>query len=352
MITLLPVPGLPEIGAGDDLGALVADAIEVRDGDIVVVTSKVVSKALGLRADSTESTDRPALALRESRRVVAERMTSTGGVTRVVEALAGPVMAGAGIDASNADDDHLLLLPHDPDAAAQEVLDSLRAATGVGGLAVILSDTAGRPWRAGLVDFALGTAGLRALDDLRGHADAAGRDLAVTVRNLADELAAAADLVKGKLDRVPVAIVRGMPDLVAEVPAVDLVRSGPEDWFALGRAEAVRDALGVPAGSQLSQDVGIESVHPETIADRAARALRVASSAERAPSAARAGTTRRASSITARGEAVVIRLEDADPVRLGHTWARVEVALAGERLGADATRDGTTVEIVVRPTRR
>ncbi len=338
MITLLPVHGIPEITPGTDLGSTLADAlracrITLTDGDIVVVTSKIVSKAEGLFAAHG---DRARLTLEESQAVVTERATS-GAPTRVVSALAGPVMAGAGIDASNAADDRLLLLPRDPDASAARVHAGLAAA--VGGTArfgVVLSDTAGRPWRAGLVDFALGLHGIDPLDDLRGRPDTEGRDLAVTVRNLADEIAAAADLVKGKVDRVPAAVVRGLSALVTQDPATprarDLVRKGPDDWFSMGRAEAVRAALGVPPGSAASEAVGVESVHPEPLVERVRRAARVALSGgdaariEATPDSAPGGPD----------GTVTATLTADDPVVLGRTWARLEVALAGERLVAQA----------------
>lgn len=339
-LTILPVRGIPQVRAGDDVGALVVTALRAQgehlhDGDLLVVTSKLVSKAehlvpAGVSAQdghaTTDPADRAALVLAESSRVVSERATSTG-TTRVVAALAGPVMAGAGIDASNTGSSDLLLLPHDPDAAAAALRAAVVSAWGepvrVG---VVLSDTAGRPWRAGLTDFALGLAGVRGVDDLRGRTDSEGRELAVTVRCLADEVAAAADLVKGKLDGVPVAVVRGLDGLVVDGPgtgARELVRSGPDDWFALGRAEAVRDALGVPAGSPLSESCGIESVHPEPLADRIARAVRVALADPLGPGVGAASD----------GDRVELRADD--PVLLGRAWARLEVALAGERLAGE-----------------
>ncbi|MEO8850739.1 MAG: coenzyme F420-0:L-glutamate ligase [Allobranchiibius sp.] len=329
-VSIMGVPGLPEILAGDDLVELIVAALSsvgrsVQDGDIVVVTSKVVSKALGLQA---EPIDRAALVIAESTAVVAERRTADS-VTRVVAARSGPVMAGAGIDASNAGDDLLLLLPRDPDAAAADLHRQFAARTSAR-LAVLLSDTSGRPWRAGLTDFALGCSGLMTLDDLRGHADADGRDMAVTVRCLADEIAAAADLVKGKIDRVPVAIIRGLAHLVvppdADTPARNLVRTGPSDWFALGRAEAVRDALGIHAGSPQSQHVGIEPVAAEPIAERMARAVRVALHGEDV------------AAVDIDPVELLLTVSADEPVGLGRVWARLEVAFAGERLACSAVR--------------
>lgn len=331
-LTALPVTGLPEVRAGDDLAALVVDAAQtcgvgLRDGDVLAVTSKVVSKAAGLTAPAAQ--DREELVLRESTGVVSERGTSTG-VTRVVSAQAGPVLAGAGIDASNTGDAALLLLPHDPDEQAARLRADLRAAApGSPRLGVLLTDTAGRPWRAGLTDFALGASGLLLIDDLRGHQDADGREMAVTLRCLGDELASAADLVKGKVAGVPVAVLRGLDELVTDgpgTPARELVRSGPDDWFALGRAEAVRDALGVPAGSALSRACGIESVHPEPLIERVRRAVRVTLVD---------GDDDTAVDIGPDGDDVLVELS-APPVALGRAWGRLEVALAGERLDASA----------------
>lgn len=333
MISIRPVGFATELTPEVDLPALLAALLsdEVLAGDVVVVTSKIVSKWLGLYAPA--SSDRADLVLQQSHSVVAERAT-TSSVTRVVHAVAGPVMAGAGIDASNSDDDRLLLLPHDPDEVARRLRRELaellhRPAD----FAVLLSDTSGRAWRGGLTDFALGAAGLRPVDDLRGRPDTAGRDLEVTVRNIADEIAAAADLVKGKVDRVPVAVLSGLGEFVTadDGPGTaELVRTGPSDWFALGRAEAVRSALGVPPGTPLAAEVGIESVAPESPADRAARALRVALVT---------GDAVHADLAAGSDDALVIGLHGADPVALGRVWARLEVALAGERL-AVAARGG------------
>src|SRR3954470_5715562 len=169
-VVLTPLLGLPEVRPGDDLASLVLDAVSANgmallDGDLLVVSSKVASKALGLTAPAD---DRARAVLSQARRVVAERDTPLG-VTRVVEAVAGPVMAAAGVDASNTGDlDGVLLLPTDPDGGWPSLLPELQAAFGVERLAVVLSDTSGRPWRVGQVDFALGAAGIRVVDDLRG----------------------------------------------------------------------------------------------------------------------------------------------------------------------------------------
>ena len=274
-VTLLPVSGLPEIAKGDDLAGLIAGAVTLADGDVVVVSSKVVSKALGLWADSP---DRDAVVARETLRVVAERRAGDR-VTRIVESLAGPVLAAAGVDASNTGGrEGLLMLPADADREAERLRRGLRAATALSLLGVVVSDTAGRPWRVGQTDFALGAAGVAVVDDLRGGVDADGRTLDVTTRALADELAAAADLVKGKADAVPVAVVRGggwaRPG--RGTGAGELVRTGPTDWFSYGTVEAVRASLGVEPGSADAEAVGIPAAGEETPAARVGRAVAVA----------------------------------------------------------------------------
>ena len=291
-VQVLPVRGIPEVRPGDELALLIqtacaATGLVLSPGDLVVVSSKVVSKAMGLWEDV-----RAEAVTRSTVRVVAERATFEG-VTRVVESVAGPVMAAGGVDASNTGgSDRVLLLPDDPDGAATGLLDGLLRAAGLapGSLGVVVTDTAGRPWRGGQTDFALGAAGVLVIDDLRGGVDADGRPLAVTSRALADEVAAAADLVKGKVSAVPVAVVRGLGPLLrgsagspvaaaapdAATGARSLVRTGPTDWFRMGHLEAVRAALGVPPGSAESEAVGIRPLHRETLPDRVARVVRLA----------------------------------------------------------------------------
>jgi coenzyme F420-0:L-glutamate ligase/coenzyme F420-1:gamma-L-glutamate ligase len=287
-LTAVALTGLPEVSRGDDLAALVlagcADAgLDLADGDVVVVSSKVVSKALGLAVGATgQQSARPfaasttalrdAAVSRETVRVVARRRTPRG-LAQIVQSAAGPVMAAAGVDTSNTTPGTALLLPRDPDAAARALRASLRR-LGAPGVAVVVSDTAGRPWRVGQTDFALGVAGLRVIDDLRGTPDASGTLLQVTERAIADEVAALADLVKGKADGLPAAVVRG---LAAYVTADDgpgasaLLRESSSDWFRLGHVEAVRAALGVPP-----EDVEAPSVTPEPLAHKVERACTVA----------------------------------------------------------------------------
>ncbi|MCX5406863.1 coenzyme F420-0:L-glutamate ligase [Streptomyces sp. NBC_00335] len=228
--------GIPEVRPGDDLAALIAAAgPELWDGDVLLVTSKIVSKAEGriVRADSREEAIDA-----ETVRVVARR-----GTLRIVENRQGLVMAAAGVDASNTEAGTVLLLPEDPDASAAAIRTGLRELLSVD-VGVIVTDTFGRPWRTGLTDVAIGSAGVRVLDDLRGGTDAHGNPLSATVVATADELAAAGDLVKGKAEGLPVAVVRGLAHVLGEgSSAADLVRSPADDMFRLGTSEAVREAV-------------------------------------------------------------------------------------------------------------
>lgn len=250
ILTVLPVPGIPEIVAGDDLAAIIGDALPgLEDGDILAVTSKIVSKAEGrtILAD-----DREHAITAETVRVVASRAHGNG-VTRIVENRLGLVLAAAGVDASNTPEGTVLLLPIDPDASARALAAALRERFGVR-IGVLVTDTLGRPWRQGQTDVAIGAAGVRVLTDLRGTTDASGRRLDVTVPAVADEIAGAADLVKGKASRVPVAIVRGLGDLVGNLDlpgASTIVRDAADDMFRLGTEEAWREGYeaGLGAGS-------------------------------------------------------------------------------------------------------
>jgi len=271
-LTVTGVAGVGEVGPGADLAGLLVDALAasgttLRDGDVLVVSSKVVSKAMGLTEPAAERED---VVLRESVRTVAARRTPSG-IARIVEAAAGPVMAAAGVDASNVAEGTVLVLPADPDAAARELRAGLRARSGAL-VGVVVTDTAGRAWRDGQVDFALGCAGVAVVDDLRGAEDTAGRTMTVTERALADEIASAADLVKGKTDHVPAALVRGLGAWVTadDGPgARSLVRAAAGDWFRLGHVEAVRAALG-------ADGVDVPPIVPGTLAERTARAVEVA----------------------------------------------------------------------------
>ncbi len=220
-----PVSGLPEIRRGDDLAALVADTlpVELRGGDVVVITQKVVSKAEGRVVEAAEGKDR--WIERETKRVVARR-----GDLVIVETPHGFVCANAGVDASNVAEGFLSLLPEDPDASAERIRAALVERTGVE-VGVVVTDTFGRPWRRGLVEVAIGAAGLPSLVDLRGSTDAGGRELETTVIAHADAVASAAGLVMGKSDGVPAAVVRGpLPDGPSS-PARDVIRPPEEDMF-------------------------------------------------------------------------------------------------------------------------
>ena len=245
-MTITPVEGMPEVTAGADLAGLIAEAATgLADGDILVITSKIVSKAEGrvVRADREQAIDA------ESVRVVARR-----GPTRIVETRHGLVLAAAGVDASNTPPGTVVLLPEDPDGSARRLRKALMDRLGVR-LGVLVTDTLGRPWRAGQTDAAIGAAGVAPLRDYRGTADTFGMALEASVAAVADELAGAADLVKGKAAGIPVAVVRGLADLVTEADgpgAQALVRPAAEDMFRYGSADVlaarrtVRDFTGDP----------------------------------------------------------------------------------------------------------
>ncbi len=238
---VLPVPGLPEVRPGDDVAALVAGAVALQDGDVVVVTSKLVSKAEGRLVPVPPGADREQVRLAavdaETVRVVARR-----GTTTIAQDRNGLVLAAAGVDASNVRPDEVALLPLDPDASARGLRDRLAALTGAR-VAVVVSDTMGRAWRVGQVDQAIGAAGLAPVRDSRGTVDTHGHVLEVTEIAVADELAAAAELVKGKAEGVPVAVVRGLDLPDDGRGAAALVRPAAQDWFSLGTAEARRTAV-------------------------------------------------------------------------------------------------------------
>ncbi|WP_426244856.1 coenzyme F420-0:L-glutamate ligase [Nocardioides sp. LHG3406-4] len=237
--------GLPEISAGADLAGLVAKHTELRDGDVVAVTSKVVAKAEGrVRPGPREDA-----VAGETARVVARR-----GPVLIVRTHHGLTMAAAGIDASNVASGTVVLLPVDPDASARSLRERLRHLTGAN-VAVIVTDTAGRAWREGQTDMAIGAAGITPLEDFVGRVDAHGNELAVTRPAVADELAGAAELVQGKLHGRPVAVLRGRADLVLPPGehgpgARALVRDDTSDMFGYGAREAVVRALAGQPGDR------------------------------------------------------------------------------------------------------
>ncbi|GHJ45807.1 hypothetical protein Cs7R123_31490 [Catellatospora sp. TT07R-123] len=239
-----PVHGIGDVRPGDDLAKLITEAAPwLADGDILVVTSKIVSKAEGSLADVPVSGPEREAAREKVLRDQTARPVATRGHTRIVQTHHGFVLASAGIDASNVDRSQLVLLPVDPDRSARELRATLRERHGLN-VAVIVSDTMGRPWRNGLTDVALGCSGIAPLRDYRGETDPYGNELHITQMAIADEIASAAELVKNKIDRVPVAVVRGLITAPADGPgAVEtLVRSAEHDLFSLGTAEAI--ALG------------------------------------------------------------------------------------------------------------
>lgn len=252
-ISITGVTGLPEIGPGADLARLIADAAPgLADGDILVVTSKIVSKAESrvIRASREEAIDS------ETVRVVARR-----GETRIAETRHGLVLAAAGVDASNTPPGTVILLPEDPDGSARRLRKDLHGHLGVR-IGVVISDTMGRPWRQGQTDAAIGAAGVLTVRDHRGQADTFGTPLEVTLAAVADEIAAAGDLVKGKTSEIPAAIVRGLAALVTHEDgpgARALIRPAAEDMFRLGSADVVTARRTVREFT--SAPVGLSAVH-------------------------------------------------------------------------------------------
>ncbi len=256
MIVSVTAPdGAPEVRPGDDLVALLLPLVDLADGDVLVVTSKVVSKAEGRLVPGL---DREAAIAAEAVRVVARR-----GATTIVRTRHGLTMAAAGVDNSNVEVGMLVLLPLDPDASARRIRSAVADRAGLN-IGVVVTDTAGRAWREGQTDIAVGAAGLTVLDDHAGRVDAHGNPLAVTAPAVADEIAGLAELASGKLGGRPFAVVRGRADLVLAAGdhgpgATALVRPEAGDLFGFGAREAVVRALlgrdgdragfGAPAGA-------------------------------------------------------------------------------------------------------
>lgn len=228
-LSVIPVRGLPEVREGDVVADLLAEHADLHTGDVVVVTSKIASKAEGrlVPLDAGDDSAHARLIESESVRVLRRR----GGLM-ISETAHGFVCASAGIDRSNVEEGWACLLPVDPDRSARRIRDGLRSRHGIE-VGVILSDTFGRPWRRGLVDVAIGSAGVAALLDLRGGVDASGRELKVTEVAVADELAAAAELVMGKSSGIGAAIVRGVDPSWLRPSSVrtELVRAPRDDLF-------------------------------------------------------------------------------------------------------------------------
>lgn len=302
---VLPVTGVGEVGPDADLARILLDHAELRDGDVLVVTSKVVAKAEG----QTVRGEREELLASETDRVVARR-----GPTTIVRTHHGLVMAAAGIDASNTAPGTVVLLPRDPDGSARALRDRLAELGGVW-VAVVVSDTSGRAWRHGQTDIAVGAAGLVVLDDHAGRTDPYGNPLVVTAPALADELAGAADLATGKTSGSPATVVRGLAHLV--LPADDhgagasaLVREEEADLFGYGAREAVLRAL--DADPSAARGFGAPATPEELVA-------------------ALAAALGHGSVVRREGEGVVVTLPGADPRALGRLEERSHVVARAHR---------------------
>jgi coenzyme F420-0:L-glutamate ligase/coenzyme F420-1:gamma-L-glutamate ligase len=224
-----PLHGIPEVGTGDDVAGLLLAAMNIaglsfEDGDVLVVTHKVVSKAEGRVVEAKTEEDYRAIVESEAVEIIRRR-----GDLVIAQTRHGFICANAGVDRSNTSRGTAVLLPVDPDRSAHRLRTLLERATGTS-IGLIISDTFGRPWRRGLVDIAIGVSGLSPILDMRGKPDSHGRIMEVTEIAVADEIAAAADLVMGKADQVPAALVRGLA-LLGDGRAADLVRPAAEDLF-------------------------------------------------------------------------------------------------------------------------
>ncbi len=236
-LEIIPIDGLPEIRPGDDLAGMIMSACagslgdheQLRDNDVLIVSQKVISKAEDrlVKVDPNDPQSHKPLVLAESRRVVRRR-----GDLIITETKHGFICANSGIDRSNVDADVACLLPEDSDRSARRLRDAIKGRQGVD-VAIVVADTFGRPWRRGLTDIAIGCAGIKPILDLRGTEDATGRELHVTEVCLVDELAGAAELVRGKSTGIAVALIRGIdPAWMGEGTVVDdIVRHPSEDLF-------------------------------------------------------------------------------------------------------------------------
>ena len=336
-LTVRPVTGIGDVTAGADLAEILAAAAPwLQDGDVLVVTSKVVSKAEGrLVAVPPEpgperEKAREAAIDDETVRVVARR-----GPTRIVQTRHGLVLAAAGVDESNVDRSHIVLLPVDPDASARALRQGLRERLGVD-VAVVVSDTMGRPWRLGQTDVAIGAAGIGAVRDYRGETDAHGNTLEVTQVAVVDELAAAADLVKGKADRVPAAVIRGFRTASVGEGALVLVRAAHEDMFSMGTAEA--RAAGLRAAATLPDTVPFADTDlPTGAVHRALSTVDIPVSEVDPAGAPLPPSTR-----------LVLRPggDARSPARAGAGVHRLRAALAAEGLASAWIDDGTPLGLI------
>jgi coenzyme F420-0:L-glutamate ligase/coenzyme F420-1:gamma-L-glutamate ligase len=336
-LTVRPVTGIGDVEAGADLAGLLAAAAPwLADGDVLVVTSKVVSKAEGRlvpvppEPGPDREKAREAAIDDETVRVVARR-----GPTRIVQTRHGLVLAAAGVDESNVDRAHVVLLPEDPDASARTIRAGLRERLGVD-VAVIVSDTMGRPWRLGQTDVAIGAAGIGAVRDYRGETDAHGNRLEVTQIAVVDELAAAADLVKGKAERVPAAVIRGFRTASVGEGARTLVRAADEDMFSMGTAEARAD--GLRAAARLPDAAPFADADPPAGAvHRALSTVDATTTVVTATDAPLPPSTR-----------IVLRPggDARSPARAGADVHRIRAALAAEGLASAWIDDGTPLGLI------
>jgi coenzyme F420-0:L-glutamate ligase / coenzyme F420-1:gamma-L-glutamate ligase len=272
-LLVVPLAGIPEVREGDDLARLLLAAVrragvELADGDVLAVTSKVVAKAEGRTVPLPEDPEARERVLASTVAAETVRVVARRGRLVIAETRTGLVGANALVDASNAGGDRLVLLPADPDASAARLRAAIEELDGHD-VAVVVTDTLGRPWRLGQTDVAVGLAGMGALDDWRGRADGDGRVLEVTEVAVADEVAAAADLVKGKASRVPAALLRGVPRPKGDGTARDLVRPPTEDLFRT--AATTEDLLAFLEGGATAP--GSAALDPAVL-DRALAAAR------------------------------------------------------------------------------
>ena len=346
-LQVLPVRGIGDVTPGADLAAMITAAAPwLADADVLVVTSKIVSKAEGRLVDVPADGPERAAAREDVLASETARPVARRGQTRIVQTHHGFVMASAGVDASNVERTRLVLLPKDPDASARALRQALRERHGLD-VAVVVSDTMGRPWRNGLTDVALGAAGVDALRDHRGEVDPYGNELHLTQMAVVDELSAAGELVKGKCDQVPVAVVRGY---LTRVPPEDgdgaaaRVRAADQDLFSLGTAEA--RAAGLRAAAALPVEADGEPAEVDRAAVHRAVALV-------------AGGTATLFAVLPGAAAVTCAAPAGDAtatVRLGVDVQRLRAALAAEGLtswprpvvvGGDG-RPAVTVRVVTR----
>jgi coenzyme F420-0:L-glutamate ligase/coenzyme F420-1:gamma-L-glutamate ligase len=322
-VEILPVAGLPEFRPGDDLAAAIASAAPwLRDGDVVAVTSKALSKCEGRLVPAPADAGARDALRREVVEREAVRVLARKGRTLITENSLGLVQAAAGVDGSNVGADELALLPVDPDRSAAALRAGLATLLGVT-VAVLITDTMGRTWRNGQVDVAIGATGLGVLHSYAGALDRHGNELVVTEIAVADEVAAAADLVKGKLRNIPVAVVRGLAAADDGSTARALVRAGTDDLFWLGTAEAIE--LGRRQAQLLRRSV-------RRFADRPVPAQLVEAAVAEALTAPAPHHTRPVRFVWLRTRAVRARLLD----RMADKWR------------ADLRRDGKPADAVER----